>query len=227
MKVKCLLMVVAVCCFAGVGHAGLLSNAQADVGGVAYGTPDEPFDSDGSDGYSDTVLGSDGTTSITWSSGFAWSENTDGDGNPNFGGDKSDAANWDNGYCFDNDDWSQYTTYEDARLTMTFSGLDASTDYTMVVAARAKSVTMWDGAGHTEIDYADWQYVWNEVGTYTGADLMNGVIAIEIDRVGTTAGENQRLEIDGVILTGGAVPEPATMTLLGLGSLVTILRRKK
>ena len=228
MKVKCYLMVVAVLCLAGVGHAGLFTDMVTAVGGVGYDTPGEPYDTDGSDGYSATVNATIGSSTLTWSSGWCWTENA---GFP-FGGDTSSEASF-GGRTFDNDDWTQYgTTYENARLTMTFSGLDALTEYTMYVAGRGKAVTMFDGTNHVYVDFVDWAYEWQQVPvTFTGAQLMAGDIAFEVDTVaaysGAGAQETERFQIDGIALTGGAVPEPTTMALLGLGSLVTFLRRKK
>jgi hypothetical protein len=72
---------------------------------------------------------------------------------------------------------------------------------------------------------------WNETGGYVHNPTLNFTGAANLDRVElyfkTDEVSQRRFDIDDVSLTSPTpIPEPATMSLLGLGALAMVLRRK-
>ncbi|NWK55675.1 PEP-CTERM sorting domain-containing protein [Verrucomicrobiaceae bacterium N1E253] len=143
-----------------------------------------------------------------------------------------------------------HTNNSGAVFTAQYESIDlllANTEYTMETRVGHWSSTDGSGATFTiDIGYVDGG-TWTSLGqkslqapgtgeisptangvtdtlTFTTGDTVTGNVAVRVARTNT---EGRWAGFDYVTLDAAAVPEPSSATLLGLGGLALILRRRK
>jgi len=114
------------------------------------------------------------------------------------------------------------------------------------VAANTYDVTgwhrLWKSSAQDEGCYWDWNYAGNAIdpakrgylmafeGTWTadgGLDLSDVEPFFAIQNWGTSQPELHTFDWDSVVITGTLVPEPATLSLLAIGGLAVMRRRRR